>query len=55
MLHCAFGSVPKFVELNRIPAMIALAMGKKAVLYGPQEGTTWGEAQMEQMFGEDWG
>jgi hypothetical protein len=35
--------------------MIALAMGKKAVLYGPQEGTTWGEAQMEQMFGEDWG
>jgi len=35
--------------------MIALAVGKKAVLYGPAEGTTWGEDKMEMMFGEDLG
>ena len=55
MLQGAFRTEPKFVEINEIPPMIALAVGKKAVLYGPQEGTTWGEAQMEMMFGEDLG
>lgn len=55
MLQSAFGSIPKFVEINEIPPMIALAVGKQAVLYGPREGTTWGEAEMEMMFGQDLG
>lgn len=49
------GKKPEFVALNEYPAMIALAVGKQAVLYGPDEGTTWGRDKMEMMFGEDLG
>ena len=55
LLQQHFKTTPKLVHINEIPPMIALAVGKKAVLYGPQEGTTWGEAQMEMMFGDDLG
>lgn len=33
--------------------MIGLAIGKKAVLHGPEDGTTWGEGQLNMMFGDD--
>ncbi|RDW78292.1 FAD protein [Coleophoma crateriformis] len=49
------GVKPNFVALDEYPAMIALAVGKQAVLYGPDDGTTWGRDKMEMMFGEDLG
>ena len=55
MIQKAFGTSPKFLEVSEFQPMIALAMGKQAVLYGPEEGTTWGETQMEMMFGKDLG
>lgn len=50
-----FGKVPKFIEIPEVPPMIALAVGNKAVLYGSEDGTTWGEDKMEMMFGNDLG
>lgn len=55
LLQQNFNTTPKFVPISEIPPMIALAVGKKAVLYGPEEGMTWGEDKMEMMFGEDLG
>jgi hypothetical protein len=46
---------PKYSEFPEVPPMIALAVGKQAVLYGQEEGTTWGEDNMKMMFGEDLG
>jgi NADH dehydrogenase FAD-containing subunit len=55
LLQKHFTKVPKFIEISEVPPMIALAVGKKAVLYGPEDGTTWGEDKMEAMFGNDLG
>jgi NADH dehydrogenase FAD-containing subunit len=55
-LHKAkFGTEPKFVEFPEVPPMIALAIGKQAVVYGQGVGTTWGEDLMKMFFGEDLG
>lgn len=35
--------------------MIVLVVGKQAVLYRQEVGTTWGEVDMKIMFGDDLG
>lgn len=49
------GSVPEFVKLDEIPPMIGLAVGKKAVAYWPEGGTSSGEDVMDAFFGNDLG
>ncbi len=49
------GTEPVFLELAEIPPMIGLAVGKKAVAYWPQDGTTYGEDVMRAFFGDDLG
>jgi hypothetical protein len=49
------GTIPKFKELDDIPPMIGLAVGKKAVAYWPEAGTTSGVDVMEAFFGDDLG
>ena len=53
--HKVSGAVPEFMKLNEIPPMIGLAVGKKAVSYWPDGGTTSGEDVMEAFFGKDLG
>ncbi|KAK3320356.1 hypothetical protein B0T19DRAFT_286281 [Cercophora scortea] len=49
------GTTPVWAELAEIPPMIGLAVGKKAVAYWPQAGTTSGEDVMKAFFGDDLG
>ncbi|KAK4038055.1 pyridine nucleotide-disulfide oxidoreductase [Parachaetomium inaequale] len=46
---------PKLLELDEIPPMIGLAVGKKAVAYWPEAGVTSGEDVMKAFFGDDLG
>jgi hypothetical protein len=55
ILSQTYGKEPKYVELAEFPAMLALAVGKKAVVYGPEEGTHSGEEEMRGYFGVDLG
>ncbi|TAQ90088.1 hypothetical protein B7494_g1607 [Chlorociboria aeruginascens] len=55
MVEKMTGKEPNFVEFPEVPPMIALAIGKQAVLYGPEGDTTSGEDAMEMMFGNDLG
>lgn len=48
-------AVPKFQELAEVPPMIGLAVGKKAVSYGPAQGVLSGEDVMKAFFGNDLG
>lgn len=49
------GAEPKFQELAEVPPMIGLAVGKKAVSYGPAQGVMSGEDVMKAFFGNDLG
>ncbi|KAL2165588.1 hypothetical protein VTG60DRAFT_4268 [Thermothelomyces hinnuleus] len=49
------GGIPKLLELDEIPPMIGLAVGKKAVAYWPEGGMTSGEDVMKAYFGDDLG
>lgn len=49
------GTEPKFQELDEVPPMIGLAVGKKAVSYGPAQGVMSGEDVMKAFFGNDLG
>lgn len=49
------GSTPKLNELAEVPPMIGLAVGKKAVSYGPAQGVMSGEDVMKAFFGNDLG
>lgn len=49
------GAAPKFQELAEVPPMIGLAVGKKAVSYGPAQGVMSGEDVMKAFFGNDLG
>ncbi|KAK3689682.1 hypothetical protein B0T22DRAFT_176978 [Podospora appendiculata] len=49
------GTAPVWAELAEISPMIGLAVGKKAVAYWPQAGTTSGEDVMKAFFGDDLG
>jgi hypothetical protein len=55
MLESQFGHTPEFIEFPEVPPMIALAVGKKAILYSPSEGTQFGAEVMENFFGDDLG
>lgn len=46
---------PKYLSLTEHPPMIGLAVGKKAVSYGPTEGVKEGVEVMKLMFGDDLG
>jgi NADH dehydrogenase FAD-containing subunit len=45
----------EFIELPEVPAMIALAVGRKAVSYSPGNGVQEGVEVMRSFFGEDLG
>ena len=47
--------VPRFLELPVFPPLIALAVGKQAVSYSPEQGTVSGEDLMKAFFGDDLG
>lgn len=49
------GQTPKFKELQHVPPMIGLAVGKKAVAYGPDAGTISGEDVAHAYFRDDLG
>lgn len=49
------GDAPKLQELAEVPPMIGLAVGKKAVSYGPAQGVMSGEDVMKAFFGNDLG
>lgn len=49
------GAEPKLQELAEVPPMIGLAVGKKAVSYGPAQGVLSGEDVMKAFFGNDLG
>lgn len=49
------GQEPKFQEIKEIPPMIGLAVGKKAVAYGPEVGVTFGEDVAKAYFNDDLG
>lgn len=55
MLKHVYGAEPAFNELSEIPPMIGLAVGKKAVVYDPDEGTSDGEHLLKSYFGQDLG
>lgn len=55
MLKEVAGVEPTWKELSEFPAVIGLAVGKKAVIYGPEEGTQDGEDLMKVYFGQDLG
>lgn len=44
---------PRFKELERMPPMMAVAIGKSAVAYAPGIGTTFGEEVAQTYFGDD--
>jgi hypothetical protein len=50
-----FGNPPEFLKLDEIPPMIGLAVGKKAMAYWREEGTTAGEDVLKTFFGDDLG
>ncbi|KAH7036314.1 pyridine nucleotide-disulfide oxidoreductase AMID-like protein [Macrophomina phaseolina] len=55
MLKEVPGVEPTWKELSEFPPMIGLAVGKKAVVYDPQEGTSDGEHLMKSYFEQDLG
>ncbi|EOD50006.1 putative pyridine nucleotide-disulfide protein [Neofusicoccum parvum UCRNP2] len=55
LLKEVYGNEPSFKELGEIPPMIGLAVGKKAVVYDPDEGTDDGEHLLKSYFGQDLG
>ncbi|KAI9155343.1 Oxidoreductase OXR1 [Paramyrothecium foliicola] len=46
---------PTFKQITEVPPMIGLAVGKKAVAYGPEVGTTFGTDVMQTYFRDDLG
>jgi hypothetical protein len=53
MLAECVGSKPVFQELQEIPPMIGLCLGKTAVSYHPVDGVKEGEDILMSMFGDD--
>ncbi|KAL2258369.1 hypothetical protein VTK26DRAFT_8344 [Humicola hyalothermophila] len=49
------GKEPSFLELDEIPPMIGLAVGKQAVAYWPEGGLTSGEDVLKAFFNDDLG
>jgi hypothetical protein len=55
MLQDLYQDQPNFKELDPIPPMMAIAIGKQAVAYHPSEGITFGEQVLKSSFGDDLG
>ncbi|KAK3989745.1 hypothetical protein QBC44DRAFT_240911 [Cladorrhinum sp. PSN332] len=55
ILEARTGKKPTFLQLDEIPPMIGLAVGKSAVSYWPQSGMSHGEDVMKLFFGDDLG
>jgi hypothetical protein len=55
MLESQFGHRPGFTEFPEVPSTIALAVGKKAILYNPSGGAQSGAEVMKNFFGDDLG
>lgn len=55
MLFEQHGIEPRITPWPEVPPLIALAVGKKAVVYDPVEGTRCSEEQMKIFFGDDLG
>lgn len=55
MLQQLYQDEPRLKELDTIPPMMAIAIGKQAVAYHPSEGTTFGEQVLKSSFGDDLG
>ena len=55
MLQDISHHVPDFLELDPIPPMIGLAVGRKALAYDPDGGMQSGEETMKLYFGDDLG
>lgn len=55
MTETSTGAKPTFSELDEIPPMIGLAVGKSAVSYWPSSGMSSGEDVMQLFFGDDLG
>ena len=55
MMEQVLGVTPKFREMAHVPPMIGLAVGKKAMSYGPEQGVHSGEDVAEVYFGDDLG
>jgi hypothetical protein len=49
------GKTPEFLVYPETVPMIALAVGKNAVVYDPEGGTRSGEDMMQMFFGDDLG
>ena len=49
------GEEAKPMLFPEVPPMIAIAVGKKAIMLSPVDGTTHGEAVLEMMFRDDLG
>ena len=46
---------PDLIKLGKIPPMIGLAVGRKAMSYGPDNGVNSGEDVAKIFFGDDLG
>ncbi|PGH19360.1 hypothetical protein AJ80_04000 [Polytolypa hystricis UAMH7299] len=55
ILNQVFGTTPKFLELEEVPPMMGIAVGKKAAAFGGEEGVLAGEDIMEAYFNDDLG
>ncbi|CAG7920245.1 unnamed protein product [Penicillium olsonii] len=55
MLEECTGQKPSYQTLSPFPAVMGLAIGKKAVSYTPDEGTREGEDLQKSLFGKDMG
>lgn len=55
MKQAVSGTEPTYLELDEIPPMIGLAVGKKAVAYWPTNGVSSGEDVNKLFFGDDLG
>lgn len=55
MLRSIQGAEPKFMELDDIPPMMGIAIGRQAVAYHPSTGVTHGEKVLETLFRDDLG
>lgn len=55
MLSQSFGSTPKFVEIQKPPPMLCVAIGRNAVGYNPMEGVISGEDTRKLYFKDDLG
>ncbi|QDS72569.1 hypothetical protein FKW77_000802 [Venturia effusa] len=55
ILSTVYGTTPKYMEWPEYPPMIALAVGRIAIMYAPSSGVKFGEDVMKSAFRDDLG